>query len=69
MQQFRVRAETHIVNFAEHVHAKLLSRRDDHEAVVGVFQLHPAEWKVFQDWCAAGNIEITYEPTDTAVHA
>ena len=67
MQQFRVRAETQIVNFTEHVHAKLLSLRGDHEVVVGVFQLHPGEWAAFQEICANGNIEIIYEPTRTTV--
>ena len=67
MQQFRVIAATQTVSFSEHYHAQLLSRRGDHEAVVGVFKLHSTDWKAFQDWCAAGNIEITYGPTRTAI--
>ena len=55
-------ASTQIVNFSEHYHARMLSRRGDHDVVVGVFQFHPLEWAVFLDVCAASDIEIQYEP-------
>jgi len=69
MQQFRVTAEIQIISRTNHYHARLLSRRGDHWVVVGVFQFHPAEWEVFQEVCAAENIEITYEPTRATIHA
>lgn len=66
---FRVSFDTQIVNGAEHYDAHMLSHRGDHEVVVGVFRFHPAEWEPFQDWCAAGNIEITYEPKRAKISA
>jgi hypothetical protein len=65
MTQFKVKAEIQVVRFEEHYHARLLSRRGDHDAVVGVFQLYPAEWEIFQEVCANADIEITYEPART----
>jgi hypothetical protein len=63
MRQFRVIAEIQIVNFIEHYHARILAWRGDHWAVVGILQLHPAEWAFFLELCANENIEISYEPT------
>jgi hypothetical protein len=59
--RFRVTAEIQIVNFTEHYHARLNAWRGDHWAVVGVFQLHPAEWETFLEICANEDIGITYE--------
>jgi hypothetical protein len=66
MEQFKLTVEIQIVSFAEHYHARLLSRRGDHWAVVGVFQLHPTEWGAVLEICANENIEIQYEPTARA---
>ncbi len=69
MNQFRLIAEEQIVNLEPHFHARLLSRRGDHDAVVGIFQFHPAEWEIFVEVCANENIEITYEPARAALSA
>ena len=66
---FRVIVRIRIVNNEQHYDGRILALRGHHAVIVGFVQLHPAEWDEFMGICANENIEITYEPTRTAVPA